>query len=122
MDFLDRYMIIFEILIICLFNLLKYIMIFVTIFMTSNITTCWCDIPHALKYLTISQHDDDLYTTLDKMRHLLVSHYVKNGVQSFNVAFCTKMQVQKLYLHHNKSYALNWTQNDYFFLATFIII
>ncbi len=31
------------------------------------------------KYLTISQHDDS-YTTLDKMRHLLVIHYVRNDV------------------------------------------
>ncbi len=31
------------------------------------------------KYLTISQHDDS-YTTLDKMRHLLVVHYVKDVV------------------------------------------
>jgi hypothetical protein len=27
----------------------------------------------------ISQHDDS-YTTLDKIKHLLVSHYVRNGV------------------------------------------
>ncbi len=32
-----------------------------------------------IKYLTINQHDDS-YTTLDKMKHLLVSHYVKNDV------------------------------------------
>jgi hypothetical protein len=38
-----------------------------------------------IKYLTISQHDDS-YTILDKMKHLLVDHYVKNDVQSLNVA------------------------------------
>jgi len=66
------------------------------------------------QYLTISQHDDS-YTTLDKMGHLLVGHYVKNDVQSFNVAFCINMQIQKLYLHYNKSCPLNQTQNDYCF-------
>jgi hypothetical protein len=39
-----------------------------------------------IKYLTISQHDDS-YTTLDKKKHLLVGHYVRDYVQSFNVAF-----------------------------------
>jgi hypothetical protein len=39
-----------------------------------------------IKYLTISQHDD-LYITLNKMNHLLIGHYVKDNVQSFNVAF-----------------------------------
>ncbi len=38
-----------------------------------------------IKYLTINQHDDS-YTTLDKMKHLFVDHYVKNDVQSLNVA------------------------------------
>jgi len=47
-----------------------------------------------IKYWTISQHDDS-YTTLNKMRHLLVGHYVRNDVQAFNVAFCIKMQNQK---------------------------
>jgi hypothetical protein len=45
-----------------------------------------------LKYLTISQHDDS-YTTLDKMKHLLVDQYVRNDIQSLNVNFCIKMQV-----------------------------
>jgi hypothetical protein len=53
-------------------------------------------------YLIINQHDDS-YTTLDKMRHLLVGHNVRDDVQSFNVAICIKMQVQKLYPHYNKS-------------------
>jgi len=44
------------------------------------------------------------------MKHLLVGHYVKNDVQSVNVTFCIKMQVQKLYIHYNKSYPLNQTQ------------
>jgi len=39
-----------------------------------------------IKYLTISQHDDS-YTTLDKMWHLLVSHYVRNDIQSLNVKY-----------------------------------
>jgi len=38
-----------------------------------------------LKLFIINQHDDP-YTTLDKTRHLLVGHYVKNDVQSFNIA------------------------------------
>jgi hypothetical protein len=38
-----------------------------------------------IKYLIINQHDDS-YTTLDKTRHLLVGHYVRNDAQSFNVA------------------------------------
>jgi hypothetical protein len=67
-----------------------------------------------IKYLTISQHDD-LYTTLDKMRHLLVSHYVGDDVQSFNVVLCIKMQVQKLYFHYNKFCPLNQTQTWLFF-------
>jgi hypothetical protein len=53
---------------------------------------------YVIKYLTINQHDDS-YTTLDKMKHLSVGHYVKNDVQSLNVALCLKMQIQKLYLH-----------------------
>jgi hypothetical protein len=67
-------------------------MTFATIFMTSNLTTRQCGIPHALKHSTISQHDDS-YITLDKMKHLLVGHYVRDGVQSLNVVFGTKMQV-----------------------------
>jgi hypothetical protein len=55
-----------------------------------------------IKYLTISQHDDS-YITLDKIRHLLVSCHVKENVQSLNVTFYIKMQIQKLYLHCNKS-------------------
>jgi len=43
-----------------------------------------------IKYLTISQHDYS-YTTLDKVKHLLVGHYVRDDVQSLNVAFCIKM-------------------------------
>ncbi len=63
---------------------------------------------HVVKqYLTINQHDDS-YTTLDKMKHLLVGHYVRNDVQSLNVALCIKMQVQKLYRHYNKSCPLNY--------------
>jgi hypothetical protein len=62
-----------------------------------------------IKYWTISQHDDS-YTTLNKMRHLLVGHYVRNDVQAFNVAFCIKMQIKKLYPHHNKPCPLNYTQ------------
>ncbi len=62
-----------------------------------------------IKYLIISQHDDS-YTTLDKMRHLLVSHYVRNDIQSLNVALYIKMQIQKLDPHYNKAYALNRTQ------------
>jgi hypothetical protein len=61
-----------------------------------------------IKYLTINQHDDS-YTTLDKMKYLLVGHYGKNEVKSLNVAFCIKMQVQKLYPHYNKSCPLNQT-------------
>jgi hypothetical protein len=45
-----------------------------------------------IKYLIISQHDDS-YTSLDKMGSLLVGDYVRNDVQSFNVALCIKMQV-----------------------------
>jgi hypothetical protein len=59
-----------------------------------------------IKYLTINQNDDS-YITLDKIKHLLVNHYVKDDVQSFNVAFYIKMQVQKIYPHYNKSYLLN---------------
>jgi hypothetical protein len=62
-----------------------------------------------MKYLNIRQHDDS-YITLDKMKHLLVGHYVKDDVQSLNVTLCIKMQVQKIYLHYNKFYPLNWTQ------------
>jgi len=32
-----------------------------------------------IKYLTINQRDNS-YTTLDKMKHLLVGHYVKDDV------------------------------------------
>ncbi len=53
-----------------------------------------------IKYFTISQHDDS-YTTLHKMRHLLVDHYVRDDVQSLNVSLCVKMQVQKFYPHYN---------------------
>jgi len=62
-----------------------------------------------MKYLNIRQHDDS-YTTLDKMKHLLVGHYVKDDVQSLNVTLYIKMQVQKIYPHYNKSCPLNWTQ------------
>jgi hypothetical protein len=43
-----------------------------------------------MNYFIINQHDDS-YTTLDKMKHLLVDHYVKDDVQSLNVALCIKM-------------------------------
>jgi len=49
------------------------------------------------KYLTINQHDD-LYITLDKMRHLLVNHYVKDDVQSLNGTLFIQMQVQNFTL------------------------
>jgi hypothetical protein len=45
---------------------------------------------------------------LDKMRHLLVCHYVRDDVQSLNVALCIKMQVHKLYPHYNKACPLNY--------------
>ncbi len=32
-----------------------------------------------IKYLIISQHDHS-YITLDKMRHLLIGHYVRDDV------------------------------------------
>jgi len=69
------------------------------------------DLYMVIKYLIISQHDDS-YTTLGKMKHLLVGDYVKDDIQSFNVAFCIKMQlqIQKLYPHYNKSYPLNQTK------------
>jgi hypothetical protein len=65
---------------------------------------------YVIKYLTINPHDDS-YTTLDKMKHLLVGHYVRDDVQSLNVTItiCIKLQVQKLYPHYNKSDPLNWT-------------
>jgi len=37
-----------------------------------------------IKYLTINQLDD-LCIILDKMKHLLIGHYVRDDVQSFNV-------------------------------------
>jgi hypothetical protein len=84
------------------------------------IKTCF-GVVVVIKYLIISQHDDS-YTTLDKMKHLLVNHYVRNDVQSLNVVFCIKMQVQKLYPHYNKSCPLNQTQKWLlFFTTTFII-
>jgi hypothetical protein len=43
-----------------------------------------------IKYFIISQRDDS-YTIL---KHLLIGHYVKDDVQSFNVAICIKIQVQ----------------------------
>jgi hypothetical protein len=61
-----------------------------------------------IKYFIINQHDDS-YATLDKMKQILVGHYVRDDVQSLNVAICIKMQVQKLYLHFNKSCPLNQT-------------
>ncbi len=62
-----------------------------------------------IKYYTINQHDDS-YTTSDKMRHLLVGHYVRDVVLSLNVVLCIKMQIQKLHCHCNKSCPLNMTQ------------
>jgi hypothetical protein len=75
-----------------------------------------------IKYLTISRHDDwDII--LDKMKHLMVSHYVKENVQSFNVTFWIKMKVQKNYLHYNKHYFnLNRTQKWLLFSTIFIIM
>ncbi len=64
-----------------------------------------------IKYLIINQHDDS-YITLDKLRHLLVNHYVKDDVQSFNVVLCIKMQD---YFHYNKSCFLNKNKNDNYF-------
>jgi hypothetical protein len=69
----------------------------------------WIHILLLLLKLTNNQHDDS-YITLNKMRHLLVNHYVRDDVQSFNVVFCIKMQVQKLYPHNNKLCPLNRTQ------------
>jgi len=42
-----------------------------------------------------------------KMKHLSVSHYVRDDVQSLNVTPCMNMQVQKLYPHYKKSLPLN---------------
>ncbi len=50
-----------------------------------------------IKYFIINEHDDS-YTTLDKMKHLLVDHYVKDDVQSFNEALGIKMQIKNLTL------------------------
>jgi hypothetical protein len=55
---------------------------------------------YVIKYLTFNQHYS--YTILDKMKHLLVDHYVRDDVQSLNVALCIKMQVQKLCPYYNK--------------------
>jgi len=75
-----------------------------------------------IKYLTISQHDD-LYITLNKTDHLLIGHYVKDNVQSFNVAFCIKMQVQEFYLHYKKKlYFEPNTKMTIFFQLHLIII
>jgi hypothetical protein len=76
----------------------------------------------AIKYLIIIQHDDS-YTNLDKMGPLLVGHYVRDNVQSLNVALCIKMQVQKLYIHCNKYCPLKRTQKQLFnFSTTFTTI
>jgi hypothetical protein len=68
------------------------------------------DYTYVEKYYTLvcfhPQHDES-YIILNRIRHLLVNHYVKNDVQSFNVALYIKMQNQKLYLHYNKSCPLN---------------
>jgi len=45
-----------------------------------------------IKYLTINQFDD-LYIILDKMKHLLIGHYVRDDVRSFNAVFRIKIQV-----------------------------
>jgi hypothetical protein len=73
-----------------------------------------------VKYLTISQYDDS-YTTFDKMRHLLVHHYVKNDVEFLDVPLCIKMQVQKNYsLQQIMSFESD-TKMIIFFSTTFII-
>jgi hypothetical protein len=70
--------------------------------------TCY-GIVVVIKYLIVSQHEDS-YIILGKTRHLVVGHYVKNDVESINVIFCIKMQVQKLYLYYNNSCPLDMTQ------------
>jgi len=35
-----------------------------------------------------------MYIILDKMKHLLIGRYVRDDVQSFNVVFRIKIQVQ----------------------------
>ncbi len=73
-----------------------------------------------VKYSTINQYDDS-YTTFDKMRHLLVDHYVRNDVELFDVALCIKMQVQKNYsLQQIMSFESN-IKMTIFFSTTFII-
>ncbi len=71
------------------------------------------DYTYAEKYNTLLcfhlQHDES-YTILNKIKHLLVSHCVKDDVQSINVAIYIKMQIQKLYFHYNKSCRLSQTQ------------
>ncbi len=74
-----------------------------------------------VKYSTINQYDDS-YTTFDKMRHLLVDHYVKNDFEFLNVPLCIEMQVQKFYsLQQIMSFESD-TKMTIFFSNTFIII
>ncbi len=75
---------------------------------------------YVIKYLTINQHDDS-YITLDKIKHLLVGHYVRDDVQSLNVALCMKTQVQKLYTHDKKSLPLNQTQKWLLFSKLYFV-
>jgi hypothetical protein len=56
-------------------------MTFVTIITTYNLTHDDVALCVVKQYLTINQHDDS-YTILDKMKHLLVGHCVRNDVQS----------------------------------------
>ncbi len=71
------------------------------------------DYTYVKKYYTLVcfhlQHDES-YITLNKIRHLLVSHCAKNDVQSLNIALYIKMQLKKLYPHYNKSCPLNQKQ------------
>jgi hypothetical protein len=84
------------------------------------------DYTYAEKYYTLVcfhlQHDES-YITLNKIRHLLVNHCVKDDVQSFNVALHIKMQIQKLLpsLQQILSFEPN-TKMTIVFLITFIII
>ncbi len=72
--------------------------------------------------MTISQHDDS-YITLDKMKYLLVGHYVRNDVQSLNVSFFNQDASPKTLpsLQQILSFESN-TKLIIVFLTTFITI